>query len=166
MEDKFLRYSKLYFLIFLLFLSVPVIIGLIVASFYGFSKLVSLGPVNVVFELLIISVPCAIFTSAYYIFFRRTRFHPSAIVRAISRSLFTIGFCLALVFLVLDIIEYFHKRIDVGEYRSFNMWFLAGNIAGLFIIAIMQAFTTQKEKDWMERQSPSGHSGKYQEIPK
>lgn len=151
MEDKFIRYSKLYFLIFLLFLSVPVIIALIIATFYGFSKVLSMAPVDVVFELLIMSIPCAIFASAYYIFFRRTKFHPSAVVRVISRTLFVIGFCLAISFLVLDIITYFHKRIDVGDYRSFNMWYLAGNIGGLFIIGIMQAFTTEKEKDWMER---------------
>jgi len=151
MEDKFIRYGKLYFLIFLLFLSVPVIIGLIVATFYGFSKLVSTAPTDIIFELLILSIPCAIFAAAYYIFFKRTKFHPSAVVRAISRTLFVLGFCLALTFLVLDIITYFHKPIDVGNYLSFNMWYLAGNIGGLFIIAIMQAFTTQKEKDWMER---------------
>lgn len=154
MEDKFIRYSKLYFLIFLLFLSVPVIVGLTVATFWGFSKVVSLGPAEMVFGLLIMSVPCAIFASAYYIFFKRTKFHPSAIVRVISRALFVIGFCIAFIFLVLDIIEYFHKPVDVSDYRSFNMWYLAGNIGGLFIIAIMQAFTTQKEKDWMERVPP------------
>ena len=82
---------------------------------------------------------------------RRTKFHPSAVVRVISRILFVIGFCLAIFFLVLDIITYFHKPVDVGEYRSFNLWFLAGNIGGIFLIGIMQAFTTEKEKDWMER---------------
>ncbi len=151
MEDKFIRYSKLYFLIFLLFLSVPVIIVLLIGVFYGFSKLVSIAPLQFIFELLILSVPCAIFASAYYIFFRRTKFHPSPVVRVISRILFVIGFCLALVFLVLDIITYFHKHIDISDYRSFGTWYLAGNIGGLFIIAIMQAFTTEKEKDWMER---------------
>ena len=151
MEDKFIRYSKLYFLIFLLFLSVPVIIGLVIATFYGFSKLVSTAPTDVIFELLVLSVPCAIFTSAHYIFFRRTGSHPSAAVRIISRALFVIGFCLAITFLVMDIITYFRKPVDVGDYRSFNMWYLAGNIGGLFIIAIMQAFTTETEKDWMER---------------
>jgi len=155
MEDKFIRYSKLYFLIFLLFLSVPVIIGLVIATFYGFSKVLSSAPVDVAFELLIISIPCAIFASAYYIFFRRTKFHPSATVRIISRVLFVIGFCLALVFLVMDIITYFRKPADVGDYLSFNTWSLAGNIGGLFIIAIMQAFTTQKETDWMDRTPPS-----------
>jgi hypothetical protein len=151
MEDKFTRYSKLYFLIFLLFLSVPVIIGLIIGTFWGFSKVLSVAPTEMIYTLLIMSVPCAIFSSAYYIFFRRTRFHPSNVVRVISRTLFTIGFCLAIVFLVLDIITYFHKPVDVGEYRSFNTWYLAGNIGGLFIIAIMQAFTMPKEKDWMEK---------------
>lgn len=151
MEDKFIRYSKLYFLVFLLFLSVPVIIGLIIASLWGFSKVISSAPMDVVFELLIMSIPCAIFASAEYIFFRRTRFHPSNVVRVISRVLLAIGFCLAIIFLIMDIITYFHKPVDVNDYRSFNMWYLVGNIGGLFLVAIVQAFTTQKEKDWMDR---------------
>jgi hypothetical protein len=28
---------------------------------------------------------------------------------------------------------------------------MAGNVAALFLIAIVQAFTTKKELDWMER---------------
>jgi hypothetical protein len=152
MEDKFLRYSKLYILIFLMFLSIPVIIGLIIAFFYGFSKLISSAPIDILFEMLIVSIPAAIFTTAYVIFFKRTKQHPSNIVRIISRILFASGFCCCCVFLVLDMILFFTRQsYDVTNYRSFSTIFLAGNIGGLFLIAIMQAFTTQKEKDWLEK---------------
>ena len=152
MEDKFIRYSKLYFLIFLLFLSIPVIIGLIIAVFYGFSKLISTAPVDIIFEMLIVSIPAAIFTTAYTIFFVRTKQHPAAAVRIISWILFSIGIGFCMVFLVLDLISFFHKHgYDISSYRSFSTIFLAGNIAGLFLIAIMQAFTTRKEQDWMEK---------------
>ena len=155
MEDKFIRYSKLYILIFLMFLAIPVTLGLVIAFFYGFSKLISSAPVDVAFEMLIVSVPAAIFTTVYVIFFKRTRQHPSKPVRIISRILFAGGFCWCCVFLVMDIILFFTKQsYDVTEYRCFSTIFLAGNIAGLFLNAIMQAFTTQKEKDWLEKRIP------------
>ena len=152
MEDKFVRYSKLYILVFLMFLAIPVTIALIIGFFYGFSKLISSAPVDVIFEMLIVSIPAAIFTSAYVIFFKRTKQHPSPVVRIVSRILFVTGFCWCCVFLVMDMISFFNKQsYDVTDYRSFSTIFLAGNIAGLFLIAIMQAFTTQKEKDWLEK---------------
>lgn len=152
MEDRFIKYSKLYFLIFLLFLSVPVIIGLLVGLFYGFSKLVSSRPMDIVFELLVISVPPAIFSAAYFIFSKRTKSHPSAIVRVISQTLFAIGIVSSIVVLALSLITYFNKGYNsVTDYKSYSLAFTAGNIALLFLIAIMQAFTTQKEEDWMEK---------------
>ena len=152
MDDKFLKYSRLYLFIFLLFLSIPVVFGLVIATFYGFSKMISSAPVDIFFELMIISIPAAIFTTAYVIFFIRTKRHPSPLIRIISRILFIIGTLVSCTFLVLDIISYFHKQNnDVSNYHCFNIFFLAGNIGGLFLIAIMQAFTTSKEKDWLEK---------------
>lgn len=158
MEDRFTKYSKLYFLIFLLFLSIPVIIGILIAFFYGFSRLVSSRPFDIIFELLIISMPPAIFSSAYYIFSKRTKSHPSAIVRSISQSLFAVGICCCIVILALSIITYFSKGYNgATNYQSFGLEFLAGNVAALFIIAIMQAFTTNKEEDWMEKRRRTDH---------
>ncbi len=76
-------------------------------------------------------------------------------VRIISKILFVIGFCCCVVFLVLDIVSFFTRQsYDITDYRSFSTFFLAGNIAGLFLIAVMQAFTTGKEKDWLEKRTP------------
>src|SRR6478672_2017818 len=91
MDDKFLKYSKLYILIFLMFLAIPVILGLLIVTFYGFSKLVSSSPVDIIFELSMISLMPAVFASAYVIFFKRTKQHPSAAVSLVSRILFVIG---------------------------------------------------------------------------
>ena len=152
MEDKFTRYTKLYILIFLMFLSIPVVIGLVIGAFYGFSKLISFGPVDIVFQLLIISVPAAVFASADVIFFKRTKQHPSAVIRTCSKILFVTGIIFCAVFLVLDILVFFKKPgNDITDYRCFSISFLAANIGGLFLIAIIQAFTTKKEKDWMDR---------------
>jgi glucan phosphoethanolaminetransferase (alkaline phosphatase superfamily) len=152
MDDKFLKYSKLYILIFLLFLAVPVILGLLVITFWGFSKLVSSSPVDIALELLMISLMPAIFASAYVVFFRRTRQHPSPGISTISKILFVIGIVCCAAVLVTDIISFSNKRnLDISAYHCFSLAFLAGNMGGLFFIAIIQAFTTKKEVDWMER---------------
>ncbi len=152
MEDKFIRYSKLYILLFLLFLSVPVIIGLIIATFYGFSKLVSLAPAETIFELLIITIPASLFTTIYLFFARKTKFHPSIPVRIISWIVFGLGVGISVVFLFLDMRSFFlgHNQ-DIVGYLSFSLFYLAGNMAALFAVAIMQALSTEKEKDWRER---------------
>ena len=152
MEDRFAKYSKLYFLIFLLFLSIPVIFGSVMALLYGVSKLVSSKPVDILFELVVISIPPAVFATVYYIFIKRTKNHPSAIVKVISQLFFIIGFGCSIVLLAMDILDYFNKGIhDITSYKSFSLLFLAGNIAAFFLIAILQAFTTKKEVDWMEK---------------
>lgn len=152
MEDKFLKYGKLYLLIFLMFLSVPVIFAILIGAFYGLSKVISSSPVDVLFQLLIISMPAAVFCTAYTIFFKRTLKHPSPPVRILSMILFTTGFVCCLVFLTLDIIFFFHKHVgDISLLRCFGVFFLGGNIGGLFLIAIIQALTTEKERDWLQK---------------
>ena len=48
--------------------------------------------------------------------------------------------------------DYFKLGIhDITNYASFDLLFLAGNIGLLFFIAILQAFTTKKEMNWMEK---------------
>ena len=152
MEDRFTKYSKLYVLIFLLFLSIPVVFGLVIGLMYGFSKVVSSGFVDILFELVVISLPPAVFATVYYIFFRRTKIHPSAVVKAISQLLFIFGFVYCIVIMGISIIDYFTvKPHDITGYASFTLLFLAGNIGLLFLLAIIQAFTTKKEEDWMAK---------------
>jgi len=152
MEDRFVKYSKLYFLIFLLFLSIPVILGSAIAIGYGFSKLISSKPVDLLYQLLIIALPSAVFSTVYYIFLKRTKTHPSPVVKIISIIVFIVGFCSCLLVLILDFTRFFKTPIFGTEgYWNFSLFFLAGNIATLFIIAIIQAFTTNKEEDWLAK---------------
>lgn len=152
MEDKFVRYSKLYVLLFLLFLSVPVIIGLIIGAFYGISRLFSSAPIDLVYELFILSIPAAVFSAVYVIFFRRTAWHPVWPVRFISKTIFLIGMASCALFLVWDMITFFkHHGPDISGFYCYNTYFLSGNIAAMFLVAIMQAFTTEKELDWVEK---------------
>ncbi|MBL7703011.1 MAG: hypothetical protein JNM14_12225 [Ferruginibacter sp.] len=153
MEDRFTKYSKLYILIFLLFLCVPVLLGFIIAAFYGFSKLVSSTIADITFGLGVVTLAPAVFMTVYYIFFKRTKTHPEATVRVISQILFVAGFLISVAVLVLDMISFFSKFTpDIGGYYGFSLTYMAGNVAMLFLIAIIQAFTTKKEVDWMDRQ--------------
>jgi hypothetical protein len=152
MEDRFTKYSKLYVLIFLLFLCVPVLLGLIVAAFYGISKIVSSTIADITFGLGVVTLAPAVFMTVYYIFFRRTKKHPVAAVKIISQILFVAGFLISVAVLVLDMISFFTKfSPDIGKYYGFSLAYMAGNVAMLFLIAIVQAFTTKKEVDWMDR---------------
>ena len=152
MEDRFLKYSKLYILIFLLFLAIPVLLGLLVLTFYGFSKLVSSNIVDIIFGLGVITLAPALFSSVYVLFFKRTKQHPVSVVRVISKTLFVAGILCSISILVLDMITFFRKfEIDITAYHSFSLAYLAGNVGGIFLVAIIQAFTTQKEVDWMDR---------------
>lgn len=152
MDDRFTKFSKLYLLIFLLFLSIPVVFGLVVGVMYGFSKLVSSSFVDILFELVVISIPPAIFATAYYIFIKRTKNHPSAPVKMVSQVLFMLGFIYCLVIMGISVLDYFKiKPHDITGYASFSLMFLAGNIGMLFFLAIIQAFTTKKEEDWLEK---------------
>jgi len=152
MEDRFLKYSKLYILIFLMFLAIPVILGLLIVTFYGFSKLVSSSVVDVIFGLGVITLAPALFSSVYVIFFKRTKLHPLVIVRIISQAFFVIGIICSISILVIDMISFFRKfEIDISAYRCFSLAYLAGNVGGIFLVGIIQAFTTPKEVDWMDR---------------
>ena len=152
MEDRFIKYSKLYALIFLLFLCVPVLLGLVIAAFYGISKLVSSTVADITFGLGVVSLAPAIFMSVYFIFFKRTRNHPAKAVKIISQIIFVAGFIISLAVLVLDMISFFTKfNTNITGYYGLSLTYLAGNVAMLFLIAIVQAFTTKKEVDWMER---------------
>ena len=153
MEDRFIKYSKLYALIFLLFLCVPVLLGLIIAAFYGISKIVSSTVADISFGLGVVSLAPAVFMSVYFIFFRRTKKHPAKSIKIISQIIFVTGFLISVVVLVFDMISFFTQfNTDITGYHGLSLTYLAGNVAILFLIAIVQAFTTNKEVDWMDRE--------------
>ena len=78
---------------------------------YGLSSLVSSKPMDLLYEILIISLAPAIFATVYYIFFKRTKKHPLVIVKAISYAVFIIGFCSCIAVLVKDYIKFFNKSV-------------------------------------------------------
>jgi hypothetical protein len=152
MEDRFIKYSKLYAIIFLMFLAVPVLLGLVVAIFYGFSKLVSSSVADISFGLAMVTLAPAILSAVYVVFFIRTKSHPVAWVRILSYIIFVIAIAISLAVLVRDMIAFFTRfNIEIGGYYGLGLGYLASNVGMLFLIAIIQAFTTKKEVDWMDR---------------
>lgn len=148
MEDRFTRYTKLYIYIFLLFLSIPVILILFLGIAYGFSKLIPARPAEKIFQVVLMAITSAIFFASYYLMIRKTRFHPSKAVKIISYILLVLGAGFLMYVLVSEFMHMFKKGLDRG---LFSVVFLAVNFGLLFIVAVIQAATTQKEKDWMEK---------------
>jgi hypothetical protein len=107
---------------------------------------------ELLFYIAIISAPFVLFEFVYIVFFRRNKKHPAAWVKIISGILFIAGMAFCLYVYILDFISFFNKEYySITEFKSFDLRFLCINIFGLFAIAILQALTTEKEKDWMER---------------
>jgi hypothetical protein len=102
--------------------------------------------------ILILMVPAALFISAYVIYFKRTTVHPNAAIRIISYIIFSIALILWGIFFIWDLLIFFrHVYQTIDRYHSYNMIFLAANVACFFLVGVMQAFTTEKEKDWMDK---------------
>ena len=90
--------------------------------------------------------------SVYYIFLKRTKNHPGAAVKIISKIVFISGFIISLAVLVYDMRAFFTKySTDIAGYLGYSLTYAAGNVSILFLIAIIQALTTNKEVDWMDR---------------
>ena len=153
MEDHFGKYLRLFgtlLFTFLGFILALVLLFLGVRLFFG---LLSYIPwFTYVYVIFIIIVPAALFISVYIIFARKTTTHPSPAIRIISYIIFGIALLAWITFFIMDMIIFFrHAYVQIEKYHSYDMIFLASNVACIFLVGVMQAFTTVKEKDWMDR---------------
>jgi len=56
--------------------------------------------------------------------------------------------------LTLDTAGFFKSAsTEIGKYYSYNLLFLTSNIGMIFLVGVLQALTTEKEKDWMDKHS-------------
>lgn len=155
MEDDFGKLLRLFGNIFLSLVGFIIALALLLLGIKLIFGLMEYIPwFTYVYMVFIILVPAALFIPAYIIYFTRTKKHPNKFIRSVSYLFFLMALVTWSVFLVLDIITFFkHAYPAIGMYLSYNMSFLAANVACFFLIGVMQAFTTPKEKDWMERNS-------------
>lgn len=112
---------------------------------------------SLVFMLFTILVPFTVFTFAYIIFWKRTARHPNKSTRLFSYIIFAIAVAAWLYFVGTDLYRFFTYGFDsIGKYISFNMWVLAGSVAGLYLVGMIQALSQPKQADWLD---------KYNDIP-
>ncbi len=116
------------------------------------------------YVLMILLFPSVLFMSVYAIFFKRTLRYPSPIVKWISLSFFCIAFIAWIVVFILDIRLFFQMgHTELEPYLSFNLLFLFANVAGIFLIGVMQALALPAEKDWMDKRKEK-HPEEYQGL--
>ncbi len=153
MQDngKYLRLFGTMFFMFIGFLAAIIIILFVLKFFFGLLSYIP-GIVHL-FTLFIICVPASLFVSVYLIYIKRTKSHPSASAKVFSYIIFSIALCAWAYFFVTDIIIFFrHFYTTVGEYMSYDLFFLSANVFLMFLVGIIQALTVQKEPDWLDRQ--------------
>ena len=152
------KYVKLFWL---LLLSVIAVLGAMVLIFLGlrlvFGFVNELSWFTYVFALFVLSVPPAIFITAFIIYWVRTRAHPSTVARMVSYVIFALFLSAWLIQFSRDLISFFTMKLTPAvDYKSWDMVFIASSIAALFIVGIIQAFSSAKEEDWMERNKRLG----------
>lgn len=155
MEDQFGKYLRLFGSIFLLALGSIVALILVLLGIRLLFGLMSYIPwITYIYTLFILLVPAVLFITAYIIYFKRTFSHPDKTTRWISYFLFSAALLAWAVFLFSDLLIFYkHAYTSIGMYNCYDMIFLASNVACIFIVGVLQAFTTTKEKDWMEKRS-------------
>jgi hypothetical protein len=153
MEDSFGKYLRLFGTLFFVFLGFLVSLALLMLGIKFFFGMLNYIPwFTYLYMSFIIMFPAAIFVTAYIIFFRRTKNHPSRPIRMISRAIFVMALLAWAYFFISDLVIFFrHFYTTIERYNTYNLLFLSINIGCIFFVGVMQALTTEKEKDWMDR---------------
>jgi hypothetical protein len=153
MEDKFSKYLQLSMNIFLLFIGLLVgAVALLFGLKYLMGALDYLPWFSYLFAIFIILVPSVLMITIFLIFFKRTKSHPSPVAKWISLLLFSIAILGWAYFLVMDVIYFFKTGSrEVGKFNSYNVVYLAASVATIFLVGVLQALSTEKEKDWLEK---------------
>ena len=153
MGDQFGKFIRLFGNIFFSFIGFIVLISLLLLGLRFFmGALDYLSWLRYFYLSLMLLIPSVLFITVFTIFFKRTKFHPSKPVRIISDTIFISAILSWLVVLGFDSIQFLkHGYPDIDKYYSYNMLYLVINVATIFIVGVIQALTTAKEKDWMEK---------------
>ncbi|MFT3908224.1 MAG: hypothetical protein QM737_02265 [Ferruginibacter sp.] len=153
MDDTFGKYLRLFGTLFFTFIGfVTALVLLLVGLKFFFGLVDQMSFVVYLYMVLILMFPACLFISVYIIYFRRTKKHPSKPVRIISYIIFIVALGCWVYFFIKDLLlffKYFYRNID--QYNTYNLLFLFLNVACIFLVGIIQALSTEKEKDWRER---------------
>ncbi len=149
--------SKYFELAIAIFLSIAGFFLLLAIIFYilkYFIAGVNLIPgIQKAFAFCILSLPAFVLLPVYAIFGRRTKNHPSVAVRGISYLLVGLALLAIIVVYIFDLSTFFRTgNADIMDYYCFDHYFIVPGITLLFVLATLQALTSAKETDWMDRQ--------------
>lgn len=150
-EDKYIGLILRLIALVLGFLLVLVLLFLLMRGIFGLLKYVPW--LTYVYMSGIILLPFCLFTGIYLVYWRRTKKHPAAVVKYMSYGIFAAALAGWAYCLYADVSAFFkHGYTSIDKYASYNMFFLAGNVFAIFLVGIIQALTTEKEKDWLQRE--------------
>jgi hypothetical protein len=153
MEDKYSKYLQLSMNIFFVFVGfILALLGLLFALRYIMGVLDYLPWFSYLFTIFIILVPSVLMIAIFSIYFKRSLTHPAVVVKWISLVLFSIAIAGWLYFMLADVLFFFKSGArEVGKYNSYNVFYLSGSVAAIFLVGVIQALSTEKEKDWMQK---------------
>ena len=149
-DGKYLRLIGYLFFSVIGFIAALLIITISLRLFFG---LLSFIPwLTYIYVLFILSVPASVFISVFVIFFRRTKYHSNKFIKICSQIVF-VAFILSWIYVYITDMIFFYKneKSDIEPYLSYNTLYLAINVAAIFIMGVIQALTSAKEVDWMEK---------------
>ena len=150
-NGKYLRLLGRIGLMFIVFIGTLTVLMYALKYFFGILDMMPWF--SLLYVLFIICVPALIFITIYYIYYNQTKGHPSKRVRIFSNILFAVMFAAWAFYWTWDFFIFFQKQYrEIQHYNSYNLAFLSANIGIIFFIGIVQALTTKKEVDWMERE--------------
>lgn len=153
MEDKLSRFIKLsgLLLISMVFVIAFLVLIMLVLRLF-FDQVGNMPWMTWAYRMLIISLPAAIMITAYVIFLKRTADHPAAAIRWISYLIISAAAVWMLIYFIMDVVSIVKQPVNgIAGLLSYDKYFLAIHVALLFFTGVLQALTTEKEKDWMER---------------
>lgn len=155
MQSTLNKYSSILLGVFLTLLGVLLFVALLMLVLRFIMGILDQVPYfSLVFMLFTILVPFSVFTFAYGMFWKKTKSHPNKSTRLFSYIIFALVITAWFYFLGTDVYRFFKYNYDsIGNYISFDMWVLAGSVAGLYLVGMIQALSAPKEKNWLDKYS-------------
>jgi amino acid transporter len=147
------KYVRLFGTILFTFIGFIVALALLILGLrFIFGVLDYMPWFSVLFTLLIVCVPAVLFITVYIIYIKHTKPHSSKAAKVFSYIVFAIALAAWLYYWVQDFIIFFkHHYNSIAEYNCYNLAFLSANVGLIFLVGIVQALSTKKEVDWMEK---------------
>lgn len=151
-EEAGEKYIKLSGLILLVLISMFILIFGLIYGLRFFAGLFDKVSISVyAFTLFVVLVPAIIFVTIEVFAFRRMRRAPKKTANVIAKIillLLMIGWAYPLW---IDINLFFSRyQTTISYYMSYNVPWLAANLFGIYLTAILQALALPKRKEWWE----------------